>query len=719
MKTTVRIIGITAFAALAVFFTACFENFGIDVRPEREVAEFIPVDHIIGIPTGSRPGLEIILSGTVMPSNATNKRIVWSITGNGAEATLERNRLSTSDEGNVTVTATIKNGSGEGEDYTQDFNIVISSTMIAVGSITGIPETLPAGFAGDYELRGRVSPSNAINKTILWSVKDAGTTGASIYGNILTIESPGTVVITATVADGRLGSDYTQDFAIVIPYIPVTDISGIPDEVTMGDYVLHGVVTPSNAINKTILWSVTDAGTTGAEIVNGNTLRTTATGTAVVRAAIANGVSYGEDFTKDFTITISIIAVTNITGIPSTLARGDYELNGVVTPSGASNAIVWTVANAGATNATINGNILNTTAVGTVTIRATIANGVSFGVNYTKDFTITVAKIVYAAGNYNEIACYWRNGELFSLGVPAGTSRSYATDIVVVNNIPYIAGYYSNNNGVENACYWVNGELKTLPKTTQNAKTRSIAVDGSTVYIFGEDSDLFCYWKIEGDAAPHHTLIDVSGIREEERAYDDLHIGGFAVDNGNVYIPIYYSWKVDYSSNTPWQNKNNLYVNGNFTELDLSYSVNDIAVLNGTVYMAGILLGEDYEKPCYWVMGESSSHILDTTDAGEVDSIVVQNGALWFYGKTGFWGSYVYCYWNASGAKTDLPASGTYDTSIVAYSDGDRYIAWYEGAQIGYGDQKGYRMVGGSFTQLFGAGNPPTTNVHITGIAVQ
>ena len=216
MRKTVKYFLITALAVtLAVLFAACAENFIFPERPLAEESIIIPVEHITGIPIGSRPGLEITLSGIVTPENATNKRIVWSLTGTGAGATLNRNKLSTTGEGNVTVTATIKDGLGTDEDYTQNFNIVISVTMIAVASIEEIPPTVQAG---DYELVGKVAPTNALNKTIVYSVKDAGTTGAEIDGSTLTTTSSGTVVLTATVANGKLNGDYTQDFTVEVSY---------------------------------------------------------------------------------------------------------------------------------------------------------------------------------------------------------------------------------------------------------------------------------------------------------------------------------------------------------------------------------------------------------------------------------------------------------------------------------------------------------------------
>jgi hypothetical protein len=56
-------------------------------------------------------------------------------------------------------------------------------------------------------------------------------------------------------------------------------VSGITDAATTADVgiplILTGTVLPTNATNKTIVWSIAAAGTTGAT-VSGNTLNTTA-----------------------------------------------------------------------------------------------------------------------------------------------------------------------------------------------------------------------------------------------------------------------------------------------------------------------------------------------------------------------------------------------------------------------------------------------------------
>jgi hypothetical protein len=78
---------------------------------------------------------------------------------------------------------------------------------------------------------------------------------------------------------------------------------------------------------------------------------------------------------------------------------GDLLLTGMLSPSTAgwqdgqkviALTIEWSLVNPGTTGATLSGSTLTTTSAGTVTIRATVANGISWGVAFTKDISITV-----------------------------------------------------------------------------------------------------------------------------------------------------------------------------------------------------------------------------------------------------------------------------------------------------------------------------------------
>ena len=179
----------------------------------------------------------------------------------------------------------------------------VTAGFTPVTDITGVPTIAIAGTP--LALTGTVVPAGATNQTIVWSVKDAGATNATISGSELSATNKGNVVVTATIAEGTaIGAAFSKDFTIEV-FVPVTNISGIPSSVTVGQsVVLEGVVEPSDATNSTIVWSIKDAGDTGATI-SGNTLTTTATGSVTITATIANGTEPGTSYVQDFTIAVN------------------------------------------------------------------------------------------------------------------------------------------------------------------------------------------------------------------------------------------------------------------------------------------------------------------------------------------------------------------------------------------------------------------------------
>jgi len=77
-----------------------------------------------------------------------------------------------------------------------------------VADITGVPDEAVAGTP--LTLTGMVLPEDATNKDITWSIKDAGTTGASITDGVLSTLAGGVVVVTATVEGGLPGVGITS-----------------------------------------------------------------------------------------------------------------------------------------------------------------------------------------------------------------------------------------------------------------------------------------------------------------------------------------------------------------------------------------------------------------------------------------------------------------------------------------------------------------------------
>jgi len=87
---------------------------------------FVPVTNITGVPNYGTDGKPLVLTATVNPTSATNQSIVWSISPMSANpGSINGNVLTTSigGTGDVTVRATITNGTAVGTDYWQDFQI--------------------------------------------------------------------------------------------------------------------------------------------------------------------------------------------------------------------------------------------------------------------------------------------------------------------------------------------------------------------------------------------------------------------------------------------------------------------------------------------------------------------------------------------------------------------------------------------------------------------
>ena len=207
-----------------------------------------------------------------------------------------------------------------------------NTPFVAVTNITNVPTTATAGE--DLTLTGTVSPDDATNQAITWNVKAAGTTGAVIDADTLSTTAAGTVAVTATVENGASATaDFTKDFDITVnaAFVPVSNITNVPTSVTAGeDLTLTGTVSPDDATNQTITWSVKDAGTTGA-VIDADTLSTTAAGIVKITASIENGASATTNFAKDFDITVNA-AMSNDTlqeavGDTTVVAEGLFAPN--------------------------------------------------------------------------------------------------------------------------------------------------------------------------------------------------------------------------------------------------------------------------------------------------------------------------------------------------------------------------------------------------------
>jgi hypothetical protein len=148
--------------------------------------------------TSMEVGKTLQMSATVLPANATDSSVTWSVKNGTGSATISTaGLLSATSAGTVTVTATANDGSKVAGSMT--VTITASTTAVTSIAVNGAT-SMVAGYT--QQMSATVLPDKATDKTVTWSVKN-GTGSATIStAGLLSATGAGTVTVTATAKDG-------------------------------------------------------------------------------------------------------------------------------------------------------------------------------------------------------------------------------------------------------------------------------------------------------------------------------------------------------------------------------------------------------------------------------------------------------------------------------------------------------------------------------------
>jgi uncharacterized protein (TIGR02145 family) len=134
--------------------------------------------------TNVTSGLSLQFSASVQPDNATNKTITWSVIPGSGNGSITQSGLFTGgNAGTVTIRATANDGN-------QAFGvkeITVDAAVIAVADVTvksedgTNPTSLNAG--SQLQLIAEITPSDATNQTVTWTVSSGGDTGTTVNSN--------------------------------------------------------------------------------------------------------------------------------------------------------------------------------------------------------------------------------------------------------------------------------------------------------------------------------------------------------------------------------------------------------------------------------------------------------------------------------------------------------------------------------------------------------
>ena len=160
------------------------------------------------------------LTPTITPANATNKRVSWS-SSNPAVATVSTAGVVTGvSAGSATITVTTQDGG-----KTATSNITVTSTPVAVESISVSPESAVVNTGNTVTLTATITPSYATNKNITWSSNQPAVASVSATGVVSGL-SAGYATIFATTQDGN--KEAVSQIQVTANAKPVAVISATP-----------------------------------------------------------------------------------------------------------------------------------------------------------------------------------------------------------------------------------------------------------------------------------------------------------------------------------------------------------------------------------------------------------------------------------------------------------------------------------------------------------
>ena len=294
-----------------------------------------------------RVGENVTLTATVKPEDATDKTVIWS-TSDESVAIVRDGVVTAIKLGSATITA--KAG---------DKSATCAVTVVAtdVTSVTLDKTSASLRVGENVTLTAIVKPDDATDKTVAWSTSDASV--ATVTNGVVVAVEVGSATITAK------AGDKTATCTITVVVTPVTSVTldKVSASLKAGETVtLTATVNPSDATDKTVTWSTSDAAV--AMVSNGVV--------TAVKVGVATITAKAGDKTATCAITVVPTPVTSVTldQTAASLKIGEtVTLTATVNPDDATDkTVTWSTSDESI--ATVVNGVVTAMNVGTATITA-------------------------------------------------------------------------------------------------------------------------------------------------------------------------------------------------------------------------------------------------------------------------------------------------------------------------------------------------------------
>jgi endoglucanase len=240
-----------------------FDNIAVtnmDTAKVYETSTFVLPVAVSGITVSSGNGTNTIstfrgtlqMQAAILPANATDKTITWSVNDTAIASINTSGLLAAKKDGSVIVTATANDGSKVKGSLTITITGQVKVSSIIISGAGGANSISTKG--GTLQISPEILPANASDKTVTWSVSDTAKAAITTSG-LLKAKKDGTITVTATSNDGS-GVQGTLVISITGQSTATQDLKQVNSiliyPVPVCDGVLNVSQTSGNTLNITV-----------------------------------------------------------------------------------------------------------------------------------------------------------------------------------------------------------------------------------------------------------------------------------------------------------------------------------------------------------------------------------------------------------------------------------------------------------------------------------
>ena len=320
------------------------------------------------------------LSATVGPDDATNKKINWT--------TSSASDVSVDSTGTVKVlrnftTPVIITATTDGYDSSTPAVHLTAQCSVSVNTVAvdgiSLSDTSITLYKGSYKtIAAVVTPAGAADPAVTWSSSDTNiatvdSTGKITAKGLLTGKDYGDCVITAQTSNSTVKATVAVH---VLTAIPITSLTLNKSDLALNvgdEETLTVTGTPSNATNKTLLW--TSSNKDVATVTSSGKITAAGKGTAVIKAEATDG----SGKYVSCVVTVNNIQILNVSLDKSSfdLSEGDTAaIKATIYPTNATNqTLKWTSSNSSVATVDSKGNITAGATKGYAIITAAATDG--------------------------------------------------------------------------------------------------------------------------------------------------------------------------------------------------------------------------------------------------------------------------------------------------------------------------------------------------------